>query len=379
MSKLNYVITDNNITVNYDGQTHIIPRSSSLADQLIEALRNRQADKIPDLVSVSKRIETFGKGDFEVRDGQVLVKGRVVPELLAQRILKFANDGLPHEPLVKFAENLLKNPSYRAVQGLFQFLEKNNHPLTENGCFIAFKKVRSDFKDAYTGTMDNSPGKLVEMPRNEVDEDPEHECAKGLHVANWDYSANHYSAGDDPVMLEVEVNPEHVVAVPRDYNGSKMRVCAYVVLGAVDVPHSEDMSLRRTQMEEPLIQSEDDECPDCHEYALFEGECAACGYDEEDICSECGEHSCEGECQKTEDEVCPECGRRDCEYEYCLTKNQDELGHVCSECGCVMDDDSYDLCVDCDNLLNEEPVSTTSPPNVCDGDRYPWEDDLEEE
>lgn len=244
--RISYHITDNNITVNFDGQTHIVPRSDELANKLIDALRNNRQDDIPNLVSVAKRIEKFSDGNFTVKNGSILVKGQPVPSLLGKQILKFSNEGLPYGPLVKFAENLQKNPSYRAVNELFQFLEKNNHPITPDGNFIAYKRVRSDFTDIHSGTFDNSVGKTVEMPRNQVNEDPNQTCSYGLHVANWDYAHNHFAShnASTDVMLEVEVNPADVVAVPVDYNQSKMRVCKYIVLGVIDRAHSSDTHIR---------------------------------------------------------------------------------------------------------------------------------------
>src|SRR5574338_1717387 len=100
-----YGITDNNITVNFDdGQTHILPRTDPLAEKLIKALREGRKDEIPDLVSKAMRIEKYGKGSFKVEDGQILINGMAVPAALSRKILNFQAEGLPHEPLVKFAE-----------------------------------------------------------------------------------------------------------------------------------------------------------------------------------------------------------------------------------------------------------------------------------
>lgn len=278
MSSVRWLITDQNITVNYDGQTHIVSRSDSLANKLIEAIKTSNYDEIPKLVSVAKRITNFSDGNFEVRDGKIFVNGVVAPAALSNRIMQFVNEGLPYQPLVKFAENIQKNPSYRAVNELFQFLEKNNHPITDNGCFIAYKKVRNDFKDAYSGTIDNSVGKIVEMPRNQVDEDPTRTCSNGLHVANWSYACNVYDAGENSIMLEVEVDPSNVVAVPVDYDNSKMRVCKYKILGIVDKENS-DSPLRVTSSTDPVPSLSDY----CEEYE---------DYDEEDCCVYCNEPEC---------------------------------------------------------------------------------------
>jgi hypothetical protein len=230
-TKLNWLITDNNITVNYDGQTHIISRSDKLSVELIEALKARDFESIPLLVSKAKLIEVKSDGKFVVRNGRILVDGVMAPHALSNKILQFSEEGLPYEPLLKFAKNLQLNPSFRSLNQLFEFLEKNDHPITDTGCFIAYKKVQSNFLDVHSGTFDNSVGNVVEMPRNQVNEDPNVTCSEGLHVANFDYASNFYSGG---LMLEVEVNPADVVAVPVDYNQAKMRVCKYKVLSVVD-------------------------------------------------------------------------------------------------------------------------------------------------
>ena len=249
MLKVNWMITDENITVNYEGQTHIISRVNQLADKLILMLKNKDYDNIPNFISISKRIEKESNNKFVVVNGKIMVEGVEAPAALSNKIIKFSEQGLPYEPLMKFAKSLQNNPSFRAVNELFLFLEKNDHPITENGCFIAYKRVRKDFKDIYTGTMDNSVGNVVEMPRNQVNEDCNQTCSNGLHVANWEYAHNLYSQVEGDIMLEVEVNPADVVSVPTDYNSAKMRTCKYKVLGVVDKENSTDVALRYVNAE----------------------------------------------------------------------------------------------------------------------------------
>lgn len=296
MSKrVNWFITDQNVTVNYQGQTHIVKRSDPLATDLIQAIKENRMDDVPNLVSVAQAMEAKSKGKVVVRDGELLVRGVKVPAELAKKIQKFIDEGLPYQPLVKFAENLQGNPSFRAVNELFQFLEKNDHPLTENGNFIAYKRVREDFKDIHSGTFDNSPGTVVEVPRNQVDENSSRTCSHGLHVANWNYAHTQFASSNSAtdIMLEVEVNPANVVSIPTDYNQSKMRVCAYKVLGVVENEY-QGSSLR---IVDPTVKFNDDQDSEC---------CEACGYEdccceEEETCSECGEY-----CEPGYD-VCVDC------------------------------------------------------------------------
>ena len=254
-----HLITAKNITVNYNGETHTVPRTNASADQLIDAIKTKNWHLIPDLISQAKKIEKFSDGAFQVRHGLVYLDGEPVHTALSSKIIQFADEGLPYEPLVAFAKRVKQNPSFRAVTELFQFLEKNDHPITEDGKFIAYKKVGADFLDLHTHTMDNSVGTVVSMPRNKVNEDSDVTCSYGLHVANWDYAANHYGSHSD-TMLEVEVDPANVVAIPRDYSGSKMRVCEYKVLSVVTNPSTE--RLRTTTLTHDDEEEYDDEDED---------------------------------------------------------------------------------------------------------------------
>jgi hypothetical protein len=308
MSKsIRWNITEQNVVVNYDGETHIVPRSDALADRLIKAMKEDRKHEIPSLVSAAKRIEVFSKGNFVVKEGRVMVNGVAAPKVLSDKIIKFSNEGLPFQPLLKFAENLQKNPSFRAVNELFTFLEKNDHPLTENGHFIAYKRVRESFRDIHSNTMDNSVGNTLQVERNQVDEDSSRTCSHGLHVANWTYAHTQFASSnpDTDVMLEVEVNPADVVAIPTDYNNAKMRVCKYKVLGVVTTPFVEGTSLRVTDPSyTPPSDFEEEVCENCDCEVCECEDCDYCGEDPCvcDNCEYCGESDCYGECEDEEEE-----------------------------------------------------------------------------
>lgn len=310
--RVNWFITDQNVTVNYKGQTHIVKRTDPLADDLVRAIKENRLDDVPNLVSVAQALENKSKGNVVVRDGDLLVKGVKVPVELARKIQKFVDEGLPYQPLTKFAENLQGNPSFRAVNELFQFLEKNDHPLTESGNFIAYKRVRGDFKDIHSGTFDNSVGTLVSVPRNQVDEDSNRTCSNGLHVANWNYAHTQFASHDpdSDIMLEVEVNPADVVAIPSDYNQSKMRVCKYKVLGVVETEFK-NSNLRVTDPNFTFDEEEEEELEEEDVHT-----CAECGCETEPEytfcedckgCEECGNMNC-----TCEEDYCVECGEEDC-------------------------------------------------------------------
>lgn len=170
----------------------------------------------------------------DVTNGVVSCDGRQFNNLLTRRILEFAEKDLPVEPLVKFLERVSANPSNRAVNELYDFLEHRQLPLTPNGTFIAYKAVRKDFYDKYSGTILNSVGSTISVPRNAVDDDRARGCSHGLHVGTYDYAIGY--GGRDSLMLIAEVDPADVVSVPTDCSCQKLRTCRYKVLKVVEMP-----------------------------------------------------------------------------------------------------------------------------------------------
>lgn len=137
-------------------------------------------------------------------------------------------------PVYKFYEKLQRNPSWRSVQQLWQFLQHDNIPLTEDGCFLAYKGVNANFTDKHTGKVDNHPGKVNEMQRNMISDDPNQACHYGYHVGALSYARSFAGGGGKLVICKVD--PEHVVCVPYDSSQEKMRVCKYEVLGLYGAP-----------------------------------------------------------------------------------------------------------------------------------------------
>lgn len=132
------------------------------------------------------------------------------------------------DSILNFLNRLMLNPSNRAVNELYGFLEHNDIALTEDGKFFAWKVVRSTYMDKHSNSMLNAVGMDVRVNRNQVDENSEVTCSHGLHVCAKQYISSFYSGGDR--IIKVEVNPADVVAIPKDYNNSKMRCCGYVVV-----------------------------------------------------------------------------------------------------------------------------------------------------
>lgn len=168
-------------------------------------------------------------GHAELRDGKVFYAEKEVNSNLAERIIQIDKMGLPPEPMLRFLENIFLNPSEDSREELYDFLSHKNIPITEDGHFLAYKAVRNNFLDKWTGTIDNSPGSVVEVPRDSVNDDRSMQCSHGLHVGALHYVRDYGSGYDDRFVI-AKINPRDAVSVPLDHNAQKLRVCRYEVL-----------------------------------------------------------------------------------------------------------------------------------------------------
>lgn len=176
---------------------------------------------------MGKALGEWAQGDFKYKNEQFYYKDHELPRNVNARIVQMATEGKDPTILFRFWERLKKNPSWRSVQQLFEFLDHDNIPLTKDGCFLAYKSVRGDYKDKHSGTWDNRPGSVNKMPRNEISDDPKEACHVGFHVGALNYARNFGGSK----MVICKVDPENVVCVPYDSSQEKMRVCEYKVVG----------------------------------------------------------------------------------------------------------------------------------------------------
>lgn len=229
-----YTISSSAITVVLDGQVIVVPSSSGSFEAIKEELKKpvHDVEALSILADKTKAVEAYAKGKVNICDGVVFYEGEAVHNTLTEKLLSLMDEGFQIDGWVKFLENLMENPSYRSRNCLYNFLEKFQAPFTEDGCFIAFKRVRSGYKDIRSGKFDNSPGQVVVMDRVNVDDDPNNTCSSGLHVAADSYLDSYANTYNSKTVM-VKVNPRDVVAVPADYNFAKMRVCRYEVLSEV--------------------------------------------------------------------------------------------------------------------------------------------------
>lgn len=183
------------------------------------------------------------------RNGRLYFDGDEVNSTLTRQIVRFINeDNEDFVPLVLFMEKVNQNPSEHSREQLFDWLDKEEFTITDEGDIVGYKGVKvvngEYFSvrtgkalvdgEEHSGSIPNFVGSEITMPRGSVTWDPATACSTGLHVGTYTY-AKGFSQG---AVLEVHVNPRDVVSVPTDANAAKMRTCRYVVVDAIDNPYS---------------------------------------------------------------------------------------------------------------------------------------------
>ena len=125
-----------------------------------------------------------------------------------------------------FLENMFKNPFIDAVHEIYDYCKAMDFEITDDGCFLAYKKVRKDLGSIFdNGKTKHKIGKYTEVKM--YDTERTNVCSKGLHFCSKSYLQ--YYPGE--VIIIVKVNPMDVVSIPVDYNFAKGRCRKYLVVG----------------------------------------------------------------------------------------------------------------------------------------------------
>jgi hypothetical protein len=183
-----------------------------------------------------------------VAHGRVFFDGDEVETALTKQIARFLAEGVEDwKPLVAFFEKVQQNPNEHSRTQLYNWLEKHDFTITEDGDIVGYKGVNvrtnaegeEEFISVHsgvavvdgvktTGQIPNKPGSVITMPRASVQHDPTVGCHRGLHVGTYQYASTFGQR-----LLEVKVNPRDVVSVPTQSSWQKVRTCRYEVVGTL--------------------------------------------------------------------------------------------------------------------------------------------------
>jgi hypothetical protein len=222
-------VTDEGKPYSVDG-TH--PNYGKIREQL---LSNGNGDEIVALADSRVLIQGKTFGLVTVGNDAVWYKTTQLNGWLIDKLLAMLGEQIDVTPWANLLDNLMRNPDPRVHERLPLFLEQANMPITPDGHFLSWRLVKEDYWDINTGnTFQNTPGAVLQMPRENCDPDPHQTCSRGIHIAAFGYLGSYGFFQDGNRCMLVKTNPEHVVAVPADYSNQKLRTCETLILREVE-------------------------------------------------------------------------------------------------------------------------------------------------
>ena len=242
---MQYIINDKSIVFFHGGKPVKVEKSAPEYSRIIACFdlpESEQADAIARLID--KKVGEFEQDGFTINPDTVTYEGERLPTALANKVRSIAQEGLPVKLFRKFWDSLQNNPSANSVRQLYDFLAYKELPITEDGCFLAYKGVNRDGWSCHgntntkvlqgkvndQGRIKNEVGETIEVLRRDVDDDRNHSCSFGLHVGSLNY-AESFANGR---VLIVKVDPKDVVSVPQDCACQKCRVSKYEIIDSYD-------------------------------------------------------------------------------------------------------------------------------------------------
>ena len=244
--KYSYIVTSNYVSVlNLEtGNVTKIGNESNNFDTAMGFVKSGNLAAV-EALTTKNQLQEFVQPGNNITDNVVIeiVRGTVqvsidgaapfeLHNILTERILTMREQGFTINPMLNFLKNLMQNPSKIAVDELYLFLESAQLPITDDGYFIAYKMVRSDYTSIHDSKFMNKVGTEVSMPsRNMVNEDRNNTCSDGLHFCSKSYLTQYESS--DPHtdrLLLLKINPSDVVTIPSDYSNAKGRAWKYFIM-----------------------------------------------------------------------------------------------------------------------------------------------------
>lgn len=304
-------------------------------NEIVEAFKSGNESVLQSLLSLKTVVENYSVGQLSINSTGVTFRGQPMHSVDSNRVMAFLRDGLPYKPLANYMSRKMANPSARAINELYNFLEHKNMPITPEGKIIAYKGVQKDFFSVHGNTATvvvqgqaneqgqilNAIGSTIEVERSSVDDDFRQGCSFGLHAGSLQYAT-----GWGPRVVLVEIDPADVVSVPEDCGCQKLRCCKYKVIGEYTGPMPETFT-------DEFNSDGDEECPNCGNY----GE--DCDCDGEETCDRCGNGISECYCHEDDETPDDECNCQQLSCPDCFPSTPDSLPETPepSDCGCNCD------------------------------------------
>lgn len=266
---MQFLQSGNTLLIFLKGSQYSLRTEDARYNKVMERLFAKDEDGIVKImteakISVNDIMEevkkTFENLEVIVNDSGIQVDGCEMGGFLVSRIRDLRQRKLPYDHLINFLKRAFLNPKKFVIEELFDWLDRNNMPITDDGYFLAYKRVKEDYTDCHTGTVDNSVGNHLVFPMEHRTEraDRSQECSSGgYHVCAFSYLEGFSGSR----TLVVKVDPQFVYSFPN-WGGAKIQVLEYDVIAELDVDKGDRIPEKIVSQSGPVVYEGDDDDDD---------------------------------------------------------------------------------------------------------------------
>lgn len=216
------IITSNSVMFATKRQSYTVRPSHPFFHEIKEACQRGDTGGAYRLYAKKER----GESKLVIKGNDLWFDEKKFDTAFAEAYAIAKDHGAGYAAMELFFTNLAANPNPISVEAFTAFMAKTRMPMTDRGTFLAYRRCNNEWTDHHTRSFDNRPGAVCRMKRSDCDAVQSNTCSRGFHICAHTYLSN-FTSGPD---LVVEINPRDVVAVPPDYDLSKMRVSNFRVL-----------------------------------------------------------------------------------------------------------------------------------------------------
>lgn len=255
-----YIDNNEYVTFFYKGRTHQLSVDNDYYDTLINIL-TKENDKIEEAIEYCNDpvLRRMGKKlgiEIDYETYQAFYNGERVENNALNYLFHLYQKKVGCKHIENFLTKLFKNPIKETITHLFDFVQLNQMPICEDGCFLAYKVVGANYKSLHDNKTPNFVGTNIEpvLEWSEIDTNRNSTCSNGYHFCSWKYIDSAFGGFErikarEERLLILKIDPEMVGSIPYDYDGSKGRARTYFIESEYDVKseNNEDDFLTKKQ------------------------------------------------------------------------------------------------------------------------------------
>ena len=225
------IINENSVSI-FKGANRLVAHvGHPMFNKIVKRIRENNFNGIEQMFKIKDTFERLFNVTVK-NNSEVFYKGKKIHNVLTDKIINAMRTEQPYRGWVCFLDKLMENPNDRCRDQLFSYVENYGLPIDNDGFVYAWKAIRNDYWDKWTGkTHCYKVGSIASMKRENCDLDATVACGRGLHSGNFEYVKG-YGSGDDRYVL-IRFSPKDVVSCPSDCSWKKLRCCKLRVMKEV--------------------------------------------------------------------------------------------------------------------------------------------------